>query len=119
YNGETAKLIAERKGLQPSERILDWMESEELADNWFRVVQAEARLQREGVTNKDEANRIHHEVGTQVRHFIVDTLHGTPPEQLPTPTESIKQLQRREQKRLEREKQPALFPDVDTNTKDD
>lgn len=90
------------------------MGTEELADNLFRQVQAEARLQREEVTNTTEANRIHHEVGAQVRQFIIEDLGGTPPEQLPTPAQSIQELQReeraREQERLQPDHQPSLFP---------
>lgn len=109
YDGETARDIAARKGLKRGQHILDYMGTEELADNLFRQVQAEARLQREGVTNKHEANRIHHAVGAQVRRFIIEDLGGTPPERLPTPAESIQELQRKEQARLEAERQPSLF----------
>jgi DNA-damage-inducible protein D len=109
YNGETARDIAARKGLARGEHILDWMGSEELADNWFRITQAEAKIAREGIDNKADANRAHHEVGAAVRHFIVDELGGTPPEELPTPAESAKRLERLEQQRLEAERQPSLF----------
>ncbi len=84
YAGETARHIAARKGLKRAQHILDYMGTEELADNLFRQVQAEARLQREEVTNTTEANRIHHAVGAQVppvhhrglgRHASRATLH--------------------------------------------
>jgi DNA-damage-inducible protein D len=39
----------------------------------------------------------------------IDDLGGTMPEELPTPAESIKQLERKEQQRLEEERQPRLF----------
>src|SRR5579884_2607719 len=39
YGGETARQIAARKGIGPREKILDWMDSEELAANWFRITQ--------------------------------------------------------------------------------
>lgn len=111
YNGEGAAEIAERKGLKPGQKILDWMGSEELAANLFRITQTEAKLRREGVTDKEEANRMHHEVGAAVRRFIVDDLGGTPPEELPTPNESIQQIRRRERQRLELAGQLALFED--------
>ena len=82
YKGERAKDIAARKGLAKGERILDWLGTEELADNLFRQVQAEARIRRQGAASKDEANHIHHHVGQQVRRFIIEELEGTPPEQL-------------------------------------
>lgn len=43
---------------------------------------------------------------------------GTPPEQLPTPAESIKQLKARE-RRLERERQPCPFPALDAPSTSD
>jgi DNA-damage-inducible protein D len=104
YNGERAKDIHARKGLKKNQQILDWMGAEELGDNLFRQLQAEARLRREGVTNPAEANRIHHETGAAVRDFILNTLGGSAPEQLPTPTESIQQVRRREEQRLARER---------------
>jgi hypothetical protein len=35
------------------------------------------------------------------------------PEQLPTPPESIQELRRREQQRIEAKRQPSLFPASD------
>lgn len=45
YNGETANDIAKRKGLRYREDILDNMDSEELADNLFRIVQCQKNYQ--------------------------------------------------------------------------
>lgn len=113
YNGERARDIAARKGLKRGQPILDWMGTEELVDNLFRQVQAEARIRREGAASREEANRIHHQIGQQVRRFIIEELEGTPPEQLPTPTESVQAVRSREQRRLQAERQPSLFPDED------
>ena len=44
YDGETRREIAKRKGLKEKEDILDYMGSEELAANWFRITQTEAQL---------------------------------------------------------------------------
>jgi DNA-damage-inducible protein D len=112
YAGETARDIAARKGLARGQRILDWMGSEELAANWFRITQAEAKLRRESVADKADANATHHAVGREVRETI-QRLGGTMPEQLPTPAESIAELRRRERQRLEAERQPSLFADAD------
>jgi DNA-damage-inducible protein D len=109
YNGETARDIHARKGLAKSEKILDWMGSEELAANWFRITQTEAKLQREGITGKAAANQTHHAMGKAVRQFIADQ-GGTMPEDLPTPAQSIRQIERAEAQRLEAERQPSLFP---------
>jgi hypothetical protein len=37
---------------------------------------------------------------------------GTPPEKLPTPEQSIRDLERREQKCIEVERQPSLFDET-------
>src|SRR5262249_1726050 len=107
----TAAMIAKRKGLKKGQEILDYMGPEELAANLFRATQTDAKLRRssqEGPIGQAAANKVHHEVGQAVRKTI-DDLGGTMPEELPTPTESIKQLERKEQKRLEEERQPRLF----------
>lgn len=109
YNGETARDIAARKGLEKGQRILDHMGGEELADNWFRITQAEAKIRREGVDNKTDANRAHFSMGQAVRGFILEQ-GGTPPEELPTPEQSIQQLERAEQQRIAAQRQPSLFP---------
>ena len=92
YGGETAKDIAKRKGLNNNEEILDYMGSEELADNLFRIVQTEAKLKNDKVKNENDANDRHYEVGSAVRDTI-KKLGGTMPEDLPTPEKSIEELQ--------------------------
>ena len=92
YGGETAKDIAKRKGLNNNEEILDYMGSEELADNLFRIVQTESKLKNDKVNNEDDANDTHYEVGSAVRDTI-KKLGGTMPEDLPTPEKSIEELQ--------------------------
>ena len=113
YNGERARDIAARKGLRPGQHILDHMGSTELAANLFRATQAEDKIRREGVQGKDAANATHFAVGRAVRRFIVEELGGSPPEELPTPPDSLQQVERRERMRLEREaqaqRQPSLF----------
>lgn len=109
YNGEKARDIAARKGLAKGQHILDHMESEELAANWFRITQTEAKIRREEIDNKADANAAHYVVGKKVRETIAD-LGGTMPEDLPTPAQSIQQIERAEQQRIEAERRPALFP---------
>jgi DNA-damage-inducible protein D len=113
YGGLGAKNIHARKGLKKSQQILDHMGSEELADTIFRAAQADAKLRREQITGKEEANRTHHEVGHKVRQTIKE-LGGTMPEDLPTPEKSIRQLQQEEEKRLQAQLQPGLFDDSST-----
>ena len=75
------------------------MGSEELAANMFRATQADAKMKRDQVKTKGQANLTHFRVGQEVREAIA-RLGGTMPEDLPTPEKSIQELQREEQKWL-------------------
>ena len=92
YGGLGNKEIHARKGLKKSQKILDHMGSTELAANLFRATQAEEKLRRDQVQGKAKANQTHLEVGKKVRQTIAE-LGGTMPENLPTPEESIRQLE--------------------------
>ena len=100
YGGLGQREIHAKKGLKKSQKILDHMGHEELAANLFRATQTEAKLRREGIQGKSQANQTHFGVGREVRETI-KRLSGTMPEDLPTPEKSIKQLEREERKRLE------------------
>ncbi len=113
YNGLRAKDIHARKNLKREQKILDYMNSSELAANMFRVTQTEEKIRREGITDKAKANEAHRRMGQRVRQFIAEE-GGTMPEAQPTPTKSIQRLQRETQKRIEQHKggqQPSLFDD--------
>ncbi|WP_028456212.1 DNA damage-inducible protein D [Chitinilyticum litopenaei] len=99
YGGMGQKDIHAHKGLKKSQKILDHMGSTELAANLFRATQTEEKLRRDGVQSKQQANLTHYEVGQKVRQTI-EELGGTMPEDLPTPEQSIGQLERARQKRL-------------------
>ena len=92
YGGMGAKDIHARKGLKKSQKILDHMGSTELAANLFRATQAEEKLKRESVQSKQRANNTHYEVGKKVRDTIRE-LGGTMPEAMPTPDQSVKQIE--------------------------
>ena len=101
YNGETAKQIAKRKGIDPDkEDILDYMGSTELAANLFRITQTDEVLKNRHVDNEDDACKTHHAVGQAVRQTI-KKIGGTMPEKLPTPEKSIKELEKEELKKIE------------------
>lgn len=100
YGGLTAKDIHAKKKLKESQKILDHMGSTELAANLFRATQTDEKLRRENIKGKEQANRTHYEVGKKVRQTIKE-LGGTMPEDLPTPKESIKQLEKKQKKLLE------------------
>jgi len=93
YNGESANDIFKRKKLRYREDILDNMESEELADNIFRIAQTDAKLKRDNVDNEYIANSVHYEIGKIVRKAIKEA-GGTMPEDLPTPNKSLKELEK-------------------------
>ena len=100
YGGLGAKEIHARKGLKKSQKILDHMGSTELAANLFRATQTDEKLRRDNIQGKQAAYQTHYEVGKKVRQTIKE-LGGTMPEDLPTPTKSIAQLEReREQRKL-------------------
>lgn len=92
YGGLSARDIHARKGLKKSQKILDHMGSTELAANLFRATQTEEKLRRDEVHGKQRANQTHFEVGRKVRQTI-EELGGTMPEALPTPDQSIKQIE--------------------------
>jgi DNA-damage-inducible protein D len=111
YGGMGQTAIHKQKGLKKSQKILDHMGSEELSDNWFARTQAEAKIRREGIQGKEAANKVHHDVSAEVRDTI-KKLGGTMPEDLPTPPDSIQQLEAREKKKkkLLKPKNPDQLP---------
>lgn len=113
YN-EPAEAIAVRKDV-PVNDITEWMGSDELSYNLFHATLAHQRLQQEQPATRDDANEIHYQMGRAVRDFLTEQ-GATLPEQLPTPAQSITQLERLEQKRLadeQRESQWQLEGDVE------
>ncbi|MDR0975821.1 MAG: DNA damage-inducible protein D [Christensenellaceae bacterium] len=100
YAGETAKDIAERKGIDgEKESILDYMGSLELAANLFRITQTEDVMKRNNIASPNEANETHYRVGKIVRKAMTEA--GNPmPEELPTPTKSTKELEKERSKKL-------------------
>ncbi|MBF0477995.1 MAG: DNA damage-inducible protein D [Candidatus Omnitrophica bacterium] len=97
YGGLGQTDIHQRKGLKPSQKILDHMGSTELAANLFRATQTEDKLRRENIKGKDKANQAHLEVGKKVRQTIRE-LGGTMPEDLPA-VKSIKKIESQNKKK--------------------
>lgn len=98
YN-ETASQIKQRKGLKKGQDILDYMGSEELGANIFRITQTEAKLNKSNINDEKLACATHNYVGKAVRRAI-EQVGGTMPENLPTPDKSIKELEKEKKKRL-------------------
>ena len=78
YGGLTMQDIHSKKKLKQSQKILDHMNSEELAANLFRATQTEAKIKRENIKGQSKANLAHYEVGQKVRNTI-SGLGGTMP----------------------------------------
>ena len=97
YNGETANDIARRKKLRYREDILDNMGSDELIANLFRISQTEQKLNKEHIKLESKANETHYQVGKEIRNTI-KKLGGTMPEDLPTPDNSLKELEKENKK---------------------
>ena len=93
YGGLDVEDIHTRKNLNRNEKILDFMGSEELAANLFRITQTESKLKRENIQGSRATIATHYTVGNKVRQTIKD-LGGTMPEDLPTPEKSISQVER-------------------------
>ena len=69
------------------------MGSDELIVNLFRISQIEQKLKNEKINSEGKANKIHYEVGKEIRNTI-QKLGGTMPENLPTPSKSLKELEK-------------------------
>ena len=93
YGGLDVEDVHARKGLGENDKILDFMGSEELAANLFRITQTESKLKRENIQGAQAATTTHYTVGRKVCQTIKD-LGGTMPEDLPVPEKSIAQVER-------------------------
>jgi DNA-damage-inducible protein D len=91
YGGLHEQDLRQRKGLNDGQNVLDYMSSEELISNLFRSSQTESKMVRDTISQKEQANSLHKEVGSAVRHTI-QQLGGTLPENLATPAASIQEL---------------------------
>ena len=108
YGGLTVEDIHKKKNLKAKDKILDFMGSEELAANLFRITQTEAKLKRENVKTKEKANNTHYTVGKTVRKAIKD-IGGTMPEDLPTPEKSVSQVEKEQLKKLKDSKKILML----------
>ncbi len=111
YGGETPSAAKERKKIDEDEDLGEWMGSEEIIDNSFRDAQSRAYIKRLDIKGKEPVIEAHERVSEEVRRFIIEDLGGTPPELLPTPTKSLSQIRKEEERR--RLKGMDLFPEQD------
>lgn len=108
YGGMTVDDIHNKKNLAIRDKILDYMGSEELIANLFRISQAESKLRRENIQGADAARDAHYVVGREVRAAI-ERVGGVMPEDLPTPEKSISQIEREQLNALKKRKKPLML----------
>ncbi|MFL5667000.1 MAG: DNA damage-inducible protein D [Ktedonobacteraceae bacterium] len=89
------------KSVPEGDEILDYMGSEELAANLFRITQTDGKLRRERIVGEDRAIETHFGVGRTIRNTLKE-LNAPLPEDLPTAPSIRKELETR---RRAREKQ--------------
>jgi DNA-damage-inducible protein D len=82
YGGLDVKAIRGMRNLDANENILDYMDSDELAVNLFRVTQTAEKLKNDNVHDIVDANSVHFTVGLKVRKALEDT-GNTLPEHMP------------------------------------
>jgi DNA-damage-inducible protein D len=99
YGGETVANIHSRKGLSPKHKILDFMNSQELIANLFRISLAEEKIRIEQIQGAENATITHNQVGQEVRKTIT-RVGGVLPEAQTTPTKSIEEVQKEQLKKL-------------------
>jgi len=107
YGGETVEDIHARKKLKPKEKILDFMNSSELAANLFRITLADEKIKKEGLYSPLEATAAHSIVGQNVREAIIKS-GGVLPEAQPTPEKSVEQIAQEHIKILKKKKKLML-----------
>jgi DNA-damage-inducible protein D len=103
YSGETVQDIHRRKKLSSKQKILDFMNSQELIANLFRVSLAEEKIKKEQIQGADDATAAHNQVGQEVRKTI-ERVGGVLPENQPTPDKSIEEVQKEQLKKLKAQK---------------
>jgi DNA-damage-inducible protein D len=107
YGGETVQDIHRRKKLSSKQKILDFMNSQELIANLFRISLAEEKIRKEQVQGADNAAAAHNQVGQEVRKTI-ERVGGILPENQPTPAESVEEVQKEQIKKLKAQKKLML-----------
>jgi len=82
HGDESRYEVYGRNGLGPSQTVLDGIGGLDLGAKTFWATQAEARIQREGIRDQSEADRVYQEVGRAVRAFLAKQVTTLPEEVL-------------------------------------
>lgn len=88
--------LKQLKGVLPGRSVLDFMGSEELAANLFRITQTKAKIENENITGQQSLEDAAYTVGQTVRRTMRE-LSGQRPEDLPT-AEDIRDVRGKLQK---------------------
>jgi DNA-damage-inducible protein D len=107
YGGETVQDIHQRKHLLPKQKILEYMNSQELIANLFRISLAEEKIRGEQLLGVEATSITHNKVGQEVRQTI-ERVGGVLPENQPTPNRSIDEVQKEQLKILKSKKSLML-----------
>jgi DNA-damage-inducible protein D len=83
------------------------MNSQELIANLFRISLAEEKIKKENIQGTRKATAAHNQVGQEVRQTI-SRVGGILPEQQPTPSKSMEQIQKEQLKKLKAQKNLML-----------
>jgi DNA-damage-inducible protein D len=83
------------------------MNSQELISNLFRISLAEEKIRKEQIQGAEQASETHFQVGYEVRQTI-ERVGGVLPENQPTPSKSIEEVQKEQMKKLKSRKKLML-----------
>lgn len=108
YGGLEVEAIHKNKGLKEKEKILDFMSSTELIANLFRISQTEEKLKKDLIYGADKATETHFIVGREVRKTI-ERVGGTMPEDIPTPSKSITEIEKEQLKKMKATKKKLML----------
>lgn len=90
YGGLTRDALRARRQLPEGEDLVNWMSPDELSANLFRISLAEAKIGREQIHDPEEIERVHFQAGQCVRQAIAQA-GSMVPEDLPVPSQSMRQ----------------------------
>ena len=110
YGGRGVDEIRAHKRLPANAKILDHMDSTELAANLFRITQTDEKLRNDKIMGREAACDAHYEVGAKVRATMKE-LSGVLPENLPV-AEDVKRLAAAERKQQKQRVLAAPKPEL-------
>ncbi len=107
YDERTEDEMHLLRGLQPNEKISDYMSALDTFANYLRAILGKRNMHARQVGDVHAAGVAHYDAGRQVRTIFLESL-GIAPEDLPRPTRSYQQLVRDEYERIQRGEEDAV-----------